>query len=1567
MAQRRLNKKLVAFLTVAGMLLAVVVVTIAAFNASRRDPAVIAEKARAAEARGDLEDAKLKYRQAFEVGRDARYLIAAARCAYEQGEALETFGLLQRAYSQSPRDPQVLNALLERSWEMWLPRTRESLDYAANLLEQQPDHVLALVWKAEVLYALSEQEPAKKPEADEALRRAAELDPTSQYVAVAQARRLLRQTYDALVAEAARAGRAIDPAALLQEAGRRTSQQRVETLRPAVEAHPDDVALRTQLAQALEDGGDGPAAREVLKAGLARQPEEADLHYTIARFALQEAEQQAREAARQVTGAGQPPAADARARSEESYRAAIDAALVELGLEHANRAIELDKAYYEAYTVRAHLWQLKSVKDGTWSADPRACQRQILDAFVSALNDTVGLKTRRARLGVRARLDMLLAAFEMARHYFLTSGDEAIRAQSRTYLRQFQQRARIEAPEDGRTALMTGYLEALDGDRRLAVNAFLEAEKTENFRETARSELVRLYRELGETGLSLRYTDAMLEACRREQRTPPPWLYANKAELLLLLDRKQEALDLLDSIATLYPDDPTLNTVRARTLALLGRAAEGAALLTGDDPRSLFFQAAIAENEQNYERAAELYRRLLELDPNNVGLLRRLVGTLNLAGRSAEALALIDERLAQTADEGQRRTLLSYRVLLSTTDPQERERQLLDLIADNPDPYERAAEYYNFWFQRGDLEQAARYLDEMARLRPDDLQVLQRQFDLALQRGDCEQAGRHCAALANLNADQVGGATFRGQYELRCGSPDKALREFRTAERTFPTDSWLKTLVARALLLLTPPRYDEAIRTLEQALEADPRSFVAHSLLFSCYMQQPGGRERAAHHLEQAARLRPDDPFVKTNRELLEEEQHPQAGIERREKLRAAAPTDIANLLRLAELYARVDDSTRAEECLLAAAQVDPADRRVAAFAASFYGRRGDRAAGERLLRQFLDRQQGMGEIEGRVLLGRFYEQLGDADSALSAYQQAQARVAEVFAAGSADRNRAMVAAASELAEFYRRMQRHVDVVSAYRVVLTHLDPADTAGAQFARQQIIQGLVALGQWGQAGEEIARYRKDYPDDAAGMMLEAQLRRTEGHLDQAHALLTSVLDTDPQTAWPWFVRGQINIERGNYEQARTDLIRAKELAPEGFNLRHRLELARLYQLTGRPELAEAELRELLPLKRSTRDVELALILVLANSRQLDKAQALVNELRAREPGEPFWPYQLGRLLAQRGEFSAAARPLQDAALLASGQDLGSAAFENEQQRQFFQIVVADWLAALVGANRADEATQVYERLNPAVLTPRIKAHAAEAYQRRGQPEVATALLEQALADGSARGVTEVQYVLHYARRVLGSDAALNLARQVLAQSSDALAALTLRDTLAGYLASRKESAAEALEMADAVIAGAQPQSPLRLHALLARALALSVLERYDEAIQTYEEAIRLAPDSTQALNNFAYLLAELNRAAEALRYAERLRELAPDEVNVLDTVGWIYFKNGRLAQAEAVLKDALRIDPDSLAARYHLAHVYAAQASRRAEAQVEFRRLMDRARELRNAEYEQKAEEALQELR
>jgi tetratricopeptide (TPR) repeat protein len=414
----------------------------------------------------------------------------------------------------------------------------------------------------------------------------------------------------------------------------------------------------------------------------------------------------------------------------------------------------------------------------------------------------------------------------------------------------------------------------------------------------------------------------------------------------------------------------------------------------------------------------------------------------------------------------------------------------------------------------------------------------------------------------------------------------------------------------------------------------------------------------------------------------------------------------------------------------------------------------------------------------------------------------------------------------------------------------------------------------------------------------------------------------------------------------------------VAPKSAGLEHRFELVRLYELMTKPELAEAELREMLSRgldRAGDPKVELELIAFLKRTNQIEKAQAFVNELIAQNPRQPLWLHELGKLLIEREEYSAAVSPLRTAAELTAYQA---------------PEMLKEWLQALVQARREREAVSVYESLPPNSLTPTVKTYGAEAFLAQDRRDIALLLLEQALGEASLEGVHAVRAVPLRAETLLGREETLGLLRRAVDSATGADAKSALQLSLAEFLAGDSDPAkrAAALPEVDAVLSRVTPGTVLHLETLLTRALVLDLAGDAEQAVAVYEQALELRETDIRALNNLAYLLADkMERPTEALLYARRLQEVAPaDNVTTLDTVGWVYFKNGDIARALPVFLEAARIDPEHLAIRYHLGLVYA-DGGRRADAERELRRVLELAQEQQNAEYAGKAQEALEKLR
>lgn len=98
------------------------------------------------------------------------------------------------------------------------------------------------------------------------------------------------------------------------------------------------------------------------------------------------------------------------------------------------------------------------------------------------------------------------------------------------------------------------------------------------------------------------------------------------------------------------------------------------------------------------------------------------------------------------------------------------------------------------------------------------------------------------------------------------------------------------------------------------------------------------------------------------------------------------------------------------------------------------------------------------------------------------------------------------------------------------------------------------------------------------------------------------------------------------------------------------------------------------------------------------------------------------------------------------------------------------------------------------------------------------------------------------------------------------------------------------------------------------------------KYTEAIDAYEESLKLNEKNPNVLNNYAYLLLGLEQPAvieKAVRMASKAVALQPGEFRFLDTYGFALFLQGDYLQAELYLRQAieraeaaLKEDPSSI---------------------------------------------------
>jgi len=103
----------------------------------------------------------------------------------------------------------------------------------------------------------------------------------------------------------------------------------------------------------------------------------------------------------------------------------------------------------------------------------------------------------------------------------------------------------------------------------------------------------------------------------------------------------------------------------------------------------------------------------------------------------------------------------------------------------------------------------------------------------------------------------------------------------------------------------------------------------------------------------------------------------------------------------------------------------------------------------------------------------------------------------------------------------------------------------------------------------------------------------------------------------------------------------------------------------------------------------------------------------------------------------------------------------------------------------------------------------------------------------------------------------------------------------------------------------------------------------LDKWDQAKEAYDMALRLDRNNHNALNNYAYYLSvREERLDEAKEMSERALSFEPENSAYLDTLGWIYFKLGEYNKAKDYIQQSVDTGDASAEVYEHLGDVYEA---------------------------------------
>jgi pentatricopeptide repeat protein len=456
-----------------------------------------------------------------------------------------------------------------------------------------------------------------------------------------------------------------------------------------------------------------------------------------------------------------------------------------------------------------------------------------------------------------------------------------------------------------------------------------------------------------------------------------------------------------------------------------------------------------------------------------------------------------------------------------------------------------------------------------------------------------------------------------------------------------------------------------------------------------------------------------------------------------------------------------------------------------------------------------------------------------------------------------------------------------------YQIALAEIDLVQNKPAEAI--QLLQALVGTA------------------SAPDKKLAAQLKLAEVYVSQqnvaaAEPIIADMLGKDRRNAGALRLRAAINIDKGQFDSAISDLREALNDQPKSAELLTLLAVA--YERAGKNELADRQYADAL---KSVPSPDVALRYVAFLQRRGDAAQAenILTDVSSRNSNNLQLLSSLAQVRLSRQNWTGA---------LAVADAIGKI---NDGRAAADQIRAS----ALAGQNKIDESIVALEdahKTAPDAIQPVMSL--ISAYVKQGNADKAITLLQDMHKRLPANA--EVLVLLGQTQLAENKEAeALQSFKEAVAQQPKDLNGYNSLSEL--FIRQKNFDAAEnTLQTAIKEMPG-NPNFRLSL-------AGLQILKGDpDKAIAQYEALLKDQPKSLVAINNLVSLLLDHSDKASLDRALNLSDDLKNSNVpQFQDTFGWAQYKRGDSKGAVATLEGIVTKLPNLAAVHYHLGMAYAA---------------------------------------
>jgi len=934
----------------------------------------------------------------------------------------------------------------------------------------------------------------------------------------------------------------------------------------------------------------------------------------------------------------------------------------------------------------------------------------------------------------------------------------------------------------------------------------------------------------------------------------------------------------------------------------------------------------IMEEELKSYRQLEagLVKKLLTIDPNSVELTAVIAICRHYIeqGYKAEAQDLVNRFLARFPDNT---TVLVYKQILAEPNPanvseqrrKEIEEQVLLSVAD---PIRRAVELGVFYRRNNALPKAAEQFKAALDLaasqgRSSDNATLERidnatrhLFDVALITKDWQLADQITEKARRENLDDCEGNLFAARLAAMRGQPKDALVKIDECLKQKP-------IFSRAYVLRSSINTDlgddrASIEDARKAASLNPTDgAIAKGLAVAFFKRdQKLGKDLPSYQmvetktaLDRAVVLNPTDLQLLSFYTEYISSTEPLRALAIRQDIQRVAPSlqNALSLGRLATKLAIEQTDAQRKEALFSVAEssyeearkIDPGDKQVFYYYSEHLRARGMDDKAKKIMEEAKDE---------RLLWDYYFQrgQYGDAKMVLEQLHKSNPKDI------SALKGLLLVAEKTSDQEAAKKYSDELVVLDGS--IENHLIQ-------------IQTLLRVGLVKEAELKLQGFKEKNPDEPRAHLLDALLAMRQGQLQKALDLTNRNLQSDQNNATAWRLRGEINFYMANYEQAITDLKKAKSLSEDPLT---RTSLAKTYMQIGRFDDAITELKNTIDAPGAPAEARRMLEYMYFQLGRKDALKTFYDETLAKFPDSIVWLNRAAAFATATGDLSSAEQLYKKAYLMR--REINRTPDPNDAVDIQYATAFDGYLKTLVlsagdpntGFWNPRKLDKVFEESRAHIdgpFAPIAYLRMAEAKLRLGDRPTATDYCRKAV-DKTGTNESLAAEVLLRMYLMLGPDEVSKYCEQKLKSDPRSLAANFVMFNLARI----NEQYSKAIEYINRCIelSGQDSQRQVDYIAKKAEVLTLAYDKTSDnnyllKAIADYESLLAKMPNNTNVLNNLAYMLAESNqRLPEALGYAKRALDASANDASFMDTYGYVLFKNGKTSEAAEFLAAALQ---------------------------------------------------------